>query len=337
MPQGPEETFVKKDPINLRDMARTVLKGWKTVAWCIGVFVVFAIIQIHLAPTVYAVQMQVTPVPGSNDQASSRVSSLSNLAQLAGISSLSNQSGSQFRLYADSLYSRALADDLAKNQDLMKSIFSGEWDEQSHSWREPERGFTSLAGAAIMSFLGVDQPAWQPPDGARLQKYLTNALTIVPDLKKPYLVTIVVNSSNPQFAIRLLTLVDRAADNYMRKKALLRATQYINYLSMELNTVTVAEHREAIMQTLSEQEKFKMSAGSAVPYAAEVFDKPWASLQPVSPRPGQFLLNAIVLGGLIGAAIVLGRTYSAAFAGAYARFRIRAARLFQSLRRRLHL
>ncbi|MGC9954259.1 MAG: Wzz/FepE/Etk N-terminal domain-containing protein [Rhizomicrobium sp.] len=325
--------------IDLREIALTVLEGWKIVAGCIGIFLLLAIIDLHFAQSVYAVQMQVTPVQGSSDQASSRVSSLTSLAQLAGMNPTANQSASQFRLYVDSMHSRDLADDLAKNKALMKAIFSRDWDEQSQTWREPEPSLIELAKGTLLQLLGARKRPWQPPDGARLQEFLAEPgnLDVIQDMKRPYLITIECDSSDPQFAVKLLNAVNQAADDHLRKNALLRATQYIDYLSKELNTVTVAEHRQAIMQALSEQEKFKMSASSAAPYAAELFDKPWASLNRLSPRPSQVYPKSILEGFLIGAAIVLALRYFGAFAREQIRSRFRVERLPLFLRRPLRL
>ena len=336
-----EVQAVRKKTIDFREMALVVLDGWRIVAAAIGVFLILALIDLHTTPSVFAVKMQVTPVQGSGDQASSRVSSLSSLAQLAGLnlSPSAGQSASQFITYVDSMHSRDLADDLAKNQDLMKSIFSREWDEQSQSWREPEPTVLESVKGWIAQLLGSRPLPWQPPDGARLQDFLSGGegLQIIKDIKRPDLVTIEYDTPDTQFGIKLLNAVNQAANDHLRKKALSRATQYIDFLSKELNTVTVAEHRMAIMQALSEQEKFKMSASSSAPYAAEMFDKPWASLTRLSPRPGQAYLLAILKGFFVGAAIVLALSYFGGYAADQIRYRFDVEKLPLFLRRPLRL
>lgn len=341
MQQGSEEKIVNKKAIDLREVALIVLKGWRIIAGTLGVFLLLAIISLHTTPSVFVVKMIVTPVQGSNDQAATRATSLSSLAQLAGLnlSPSANQSASQFRTYVDSMRSRDLAEDLAKNQDLMKSIFHREWDGQSQTWRQPEPSLIEMVEGAIMELLGARPLPWQPPNGARLQQFLSDegGLQIITDIKRPDLVTIEYDSSDPQFAIKLLNDVNQAANDHLRKKALLRATEYIDFLSRELNTVTVAEHREAIMQALSEQEKFKMSASSAAPYAADLFDKPWASLTRLSPRPSEAYPRAILKGLFVGAAIVLVLHYFGAFFRERIRYRFRVEKLPLFVRRPLHL
>jgi hypothetical protein len=188
-----------------------------------------------------------------------------------------------------------------------------------------------------MTALGFNRSQWTPPDGARLQEFLGYSIDVTQDVKTPFLVKVSVGSSNPQFGIKLLNALNQTADSHLRKKALQRATEYINYLSKALTTVTVAEHREAIMGALSEQEKFAMSASSSAPYAADLFDKPWASVEPIWPQPRQALIKAIMLGGLIGAAIVLTLRYLGIVAGEKIRRWVRVEKLPQFLRRPLRV
>ncbi|HEY0282938.1 MAG TPA: Wzz/FepE/Etk N-terminal domain-containing protein [Rhizomicrobium sp.] len=339
MPPGSEGEVTKKSAIDLREMLQLVLNGWRIVAGAVVVFLLLAVINIHTSPSVFAVTMQVTPVQGSGDHAASRSNSLSSLAQLAGLnlSPSAGQSASQFRTYLDSMHSRALADELAKNKDLMKSIFFREWDEKSQTWQKPQPGLVEVIKGGIMRLLGARPLPWEQPDGARLQEVLNEpgTLEIHQDIKRPDLATIECDSSDPRFAIKLLNAVNQTADNLLRKKALLRATQYIDYLSKELDTVTVAEHRQAIMQALSEQERFKMSASSAAPYAADVFDGPWTSRKRLSPRPSQIYPVAILKGLLFGAAIVLVLEYFGAAIRSQIRNRLPVEKLPPFLRRTL--
>ena len=342
MQQEYEVQAVRKKTIDFREMALVVLDGWRIVAAVIGVFLILALIDLHTTPSVFAVKMQVTPVQGAGDQASSRSNSLSSLAQLAGLnlSPSSGQSASQFITYVDSMHSRDLADDLAKNKELMKAIFSREWDEQSQTWQEPRPSILEFVKGALMQLLGSRPLPWQPPDGARLQEFLTGSdgLQIIKDIKRPDLVTIEYDTSNTQFGIQLLNAVNQAANDHLRKKALLRATQYIDFLSKELNTVTVAEHRMAIMQALSEQEKFKMKRVARLrPTRPNYFDKPWASLTRLSPKPGEAYLLAILKGLLVGAVIVLALGYFGTYAADQIRYRFDVEKLPLFLRRPLHL
>ena len=51
----------------------------------------------------------------------------------------------------------------------------------------------------------------------------------------------------------------------LRERALLRTNDYIRYLSLRLQTVTLAEQHVAIAQALGEQERLKMAMSSSSP------------------------------------------------------------------------
>jgi hypothetical protein len=285
--------------------------------------------------------MVVTQVQGSGDQSSSHMNSLSSLATLAGLNMgpSSGQSAYQFRYYLDSLYSRDLANDLAKNKYLMKRIFPNGWDEQSQSWHQSKPTLSELIMGGITWALGARSLPWAPPDGAQLQAYLLEPgnLEVHEDIKRPDHAVIEIDSTDPAFAIELLNAVNLTANDHLRMRALRRTIQNIDYLSKELSTVTVAEHREAIMQSLSEQEKIKMSAGSGAPYAADVFEMPSVPLKRLSPRPSKDYPVALLKGVLVGAAIVLLLHYFGAFLLQHIRYRNRVERLPLFVRRSLRL
>ena len=341
MPQEQEQIDSKHNTIDWRELVQVVLKEWKIVLISVGVFLLLANINLHMNPSVFAVQMVVTPVQGSNDQVSSRMNSLSSLAQLAGLnlSPSAGQSASQFRAYLDSMYSRDLSNELAKNDEIMHAIFHREWDAKAQRWKKPSPNVIEIIRGVFMRVLGARPLPWTPPNGARLQEFLTGpgGIIVMQDVKRPDLATIEMDSANPKFAIKLLNAINQAADNRLRKKALRRATQYINYLSKELDTVTVAEHRAAIVQALSEQEKFKMSASSATPYGADLADAPWASLTRLAPRPSKEYPKAIGEGLLVGALIALLLHYFGDYIRERTRRYLPVERLPQSVRQRLKL
>lgn len=290
--------------IDLREVARTLARSWKIIVVFMGVGFVWALVALHSAPYVYSAQMVVTSVRSSDDSSGS--SRFSGLASLAGLSMPGGQSATQFRLYIEAIYARDVADELAKDPVLMKELFGGEWDESTQSWRKPTPSLSQRIFSGIRSFLGLIKLPWQPPSGARVQGYLTDNIEVLQDPRKPFIATVKLHSTNPKFAIKILNELNAAADNHLRREAILRAQNYIAYLTKQLATVTIAEHREALMNTLSEQEKYAMSAGSNVPFAAEMFDKPSVDTTLLyAPRPRQIYTFWIFVWGVVGACAVL--------------------------------
>lgn len=284
-------------------LVQVLYRGWWIIAICIVVAVLHAINYLHSATYVYSAQMQVTPPQSSTDDgsATSRAGAFGGLAALANIALPTNQSGMQFRLFTEILTSRDLIDEVAKDPRIMRTLFSGDWDEATQSWREPPRGEYYDEIVWMRALLGlVPLAAWHPPDGSSLQLYLGTNLRVLQDNQKPFLVKVTFTYPDRDFAIYFLDVISKTADNLLRQKALQRTKNYVGYLTNELKTVTIVEHRLAITQALSEQERYAMVANSGSPFAADIFERPWASSQPIAPRPSQFIMMSALVGAGIG-------------------------------------
>jgi hypothetical protein len=286
-----------------RELLTAMFRGWKVICLCILIALLWAINDLHSAVYLYQVQMQVTPAQRNGDTSLNTGGGLAALANL-GLPSL--QTGSDFRLYLDLLTSRNIADELAKNPTIMHRIYSYEWNETTQSWREPSLvGRIATARKRIDDFLGYPVVPWHEPDGESLLGFIGYYVSIQQDPKRPYIAKIVMTYPDRQFALQFLSELHRVADNALREKALQRTMEYIAYLSDTLGKVTVAEHRAALAQALSEQEKSAMIARSGSAFAAEVFERPWASSFPSSPTPMQTLLKGVLFGAAAGSFLAL--------------------------------
>lgn len=308
IPQDLDPGFAEQKTSDVRSFMAILRKHWPIVAVCVIIALLWGISFLRSSIYAYPVQMQLTTVQtNTEDSASSRLGgALGGLASLANVSLPTNQNGLQFRLYTESFHSRDIADEIAKNQAVMKYLFSGEWDERTQSWREPPLTDSEKRWLNMRATLGLAPPApWHAPDGSNVLNFLNRDLQVQTDPRKPFLIKIILVHPDTKFAIDFLNLLNTTIDDHLRQKALLRARDYITYLSKQLGTVTVAEHRLAITQGLGEQERFAMVANSGSPFAADVFERPWASTLPASPSPRQILGVAALLGLFAGSMLVL--------------------------------
>ena len=191
---------------------------------------------------------------------------------------------------------------MAKNQDILITLYGDQWDPSIQTWHEPPAGVVTKVRNILRSVLGLaPQRPWHAPNGENLQGFLNDSLVVTTDPRKPYIATIKMSSSSREFATRFLNLLVQTADERLRRKALDRAQVYINYLIAKLSTVTVSEHRDAITQALGDQERYAMVASAGgKPFAAEVFQTPWGSNLPEWPSPRQSYIVYMLLGAALG-------------------------------------
>src|SRR6185437_10690243 len=150
---------------------------------------------------------------------------------LAGAGLPIAHNGSEFRLYLDSLKTRDIADQLAKDPTIMHTLFASEWDEATQSWREPAMSKSDANYKAIYDWLGFPSVPWHAPDSESLLQILGQLINVEQDPRRPYVATVVVTYYDPQFAMKLLTDLHKTADNALRQKAIRRTTDYIAFLN----------------------------------------------------------------------------------------------------------
>lgn len=290
---------------DIRRLLSILRRDWMVILLFAAIGFYVGVLMLRGAIYSYPVQMQVTSV-ATNATDNAPNATLSAVGSLVGLQGgmPSSPGALQFRLFQDSLFTRDMADRIAKNQDIMIKVFPGQWDPVRKAWFEPPSSDLHKEILQLRAWLGLAPSfPWHPPGGLELLGFMKDTIQVEADPRRPYLLTIVMTYPDTQFAVQFLNLLRQTADDYLRQRSLARAKENIAYLSNELSHVTVAEHRAALTATMSEQEKFAMSASSNAPFSAEIFERPWASTLPSSPSPRQVFAIAVILGGLVGALV----------------------------------
>jgi uncharacterized protein involved in exopolysaccharide biosynthesis len=265
--------------------------------------VIGAIVYLNLATYRYSAQLRVTPAQTNGGSISG---GLGALASLAGADLSRVTGGTSFPLYVTTLRSRDVAAVLASDPAIMQHVFKRQWNADTKQWQD-NPGLVGTTADAIKSLLGIPSYAWRAPNADDMQKYLDDHLDVVEDVKRS-ITTIKIQDEDPAQAAAIITRIHTASDAAIRLRTLERTTQYIDYLEKKLPLVTIAEQRDALAKTLSDQEKLRMQASATVGFAAEPLNSVEVSPRPVSPRPMLTLLGALVGGLVAGIGIALATT-----------------------------
>ena len=287
-----------RDVIDVHAIAQAIWRQRRIFFAVPAALLVLAIVYLHLAPYKYTVTYEVTPV---SQDVKTGVKNLGALAAAAGMSLQGASAGDvdPFELYLQGLYTRDTAALVAKDQDLMRKMFPNDWDADTKSWRDPHPYLHAVTGL-IKALLGFHGSSWHAPDGARLENYIKDNVTISRDLRNP-VVTIQMYHEHPDIAIAFLNRLHETEDGTLRQRTLERTGKYIEYLDSELNKVTLEDYRQALVDLLTDQEKRRMFASSSsVSYAAQPFQEPTASQNPTAPMPILVLVVSVITGFLFG-------------------------------------
>ena len=310
-----------EDLIDLREILGRLNARKLLIAATATIGLIIASINLHLATPTYTTYVKVTPTASNvNASGGSRLGGISSLAALAGVS-VGGAAGTAtpFELFLDRMKSREAAEHLARDQRIMKTVFSADWDETSSQWRPAPSAFRAVRNS-IKTLLGIPSVPWQPPGAAELQEYLDSRINISkPGAKDPPITTVSIQHKDRAFSAYLLNELSQVAERRVRGEALERARRYSDYLSARLKTTYLADHRVALTQALQQQEESIMMAGSGVPYAALIVERPTSSPRPTEPR-GWFIIFMGLLGGtIVGTGIAIFGSRPAPYASADAK------------------
>jgi uncharacterized protein involved in exopolysaccharide biosynthesis len=292
--------ITKKDIVTLRNDAaklfyyvRVVFKEWRTVLVFMLLGLAGSMIYLHRVPVTYTAKM-VLIATQPQDQLPSSV--LGQFASYMNITSV-NQSATAFTLYPGTLASETVADEIIRTHpETLQRLFS--WDEKNNTWRRPGR--LHEITDRIKLALGIPVIPWQEPNAAQLREVIQSRVSIAVDPRRP-IITLSLDSADPQFAKTLLDQINSATDNTIKKWTLDRSSKYGKYLETKLAAVQANDLRQTLITSYSQQITQMMLSGSNAPFAAQPLGGANASLAPTQPRAIQALLMGILFGTAVGA------------------------------------
>jgi uncharacterized protein involved in exopolysaccharide biosynthesis len=295
-----DATFV----LNLRHYWHVLTVYWRPVALVSAAMFLLAMAHLHTATYKYTATLIVSPVQQGNS--SSAMSGLAGLASLAGVSLPGNNSQTQLQLYLAALKSTDVASTLARDPSISHVLFRDAWDPASGRWRDPGGGPMRAIKDAVKAVLGYPPNVWHPPGTKEMLALLERQIDVNSAPLSP-IVTITYDNKDPLFAEKFIVALHKAADDHLRTMTVARTTKYNEYLLRQLETVTSADQRQAMILSLSNNETMLTQASADVSYSVDVFSPPTASAAPTSPKPLVVLFAALLMGAILGSALVLWR------------------------------
>jgi len=287
------QRLLRHGTFDLRLASEIIAVHKVTVLVAIVVGLLLSVVYLHVAPRKYAVQLYVTAA----EQSSQQPKGLEALSSLAGLS-LGPDDNPKFREFLAAIRSPVAAEAIVQNEGMMRVIFPREWSVRDGRWEQPH-SYLRAPARVVARILGIPVVPWAPPNAARVYVFLRDNLRVIPDTKSG-IVTLELDSERPTQAEALLVTLNKAIDDWMRTHDLQHATDDINYLSQELSKATVQELREALANTLSDQEKARMLASAPLPYVSDMLGTPTFSARPAYPKPIPVLLGGAIIGFLVG-------------------------------------
>ena len=292
------------DEIDLKDLFSTLWKG-KFYAILICIITVFlAIYYLQFAEKKYTVEYSLKPVGETKNSPS--FSGLGGFASLAGIQ-LPTSSGNDFNIFKELITSAEVSEIIFENKKIIREIFRSEWDETLNNYSRPPRNKIQIFARDAKELLTGDIDVnYIPPNPRRLIIFINKTIQINQDKETGFL-KFTSQTSKPELMLSLIIEATKASDEIMRQRYVDFSTEPLAFYKDKLRTARSREHREALAELIGKEEQKLMFASRGKHFIAEPYINPTISLYPTAPKPTLMLAFSLVLGLLLGVAIVLMR------------------------------
>lgn len=199
---------------------------------------------------------------------------------------------SDYARYLELFGSGPVAERLAGDPALPRALFPDRWDAAEERWRSPAGALATLKRLLLAA---VGRRDWVEPDSERVARALRERL-VIDTVRTGPMRRIALRHQDRATALDLLRRIATATDAHLRAEAARRSAAQIAHVKARLSGVTVTEHRRALSDLLSDQERVAMMIEVDLPFAADPIQSPTASALPDWPNPAA----VVPLSGLIG-------------------------------------
>lgn len=104
------------------------------------------------------------------------------------------------------------------------------------------------------------------------------------------------DSSNPQRDAKVLRMLVMSADQIARKREIVRSTKKVEYLKKKIQSTSVNEYQESLIQILAEEEKSLLVAEVNTPYSFDILQDVAFGNKPFSPNVIFLIFTGIFIG-----------------------------------------
>lgn len=309
MPDGALGLLAPKDPSAeqagqlLRSLVRGLREGWRVLLGCFVGGLLLSVAALWAVPPEYTASMVVGPTARTGAAAmGARVPVPVGRETALGVAEpgAGDETLSDFARYLELLASIPVAERLMADPELVRRLFPSRWDAEAGGWRAPAGPLSRLKRLCLAL---VGREDWVEPDAERVSRLLHDRL-LVETVRTGPMRRISLRHADRDFALRLLSAVAATTDAHLRTEAARRSAAQIAHVRARLAGITAAEHRRALADLLSEQERVAIMIEVDLPFAADPVEPPAVAGRPDWPNPAA-VVPLSALAGLVAGSVFL--------------------------------
>ena len=294
---------INSDEIDLLELLRQLLRFKLSILILTLLCGIGAIAVALTTPNTYQADVLISSTQkASGGGLSALASQYGGVATLAGINL--GPENTEMESAISLLQSRRFIISMIEEENLKPALFPKSWDSEKKVWLIPAPSTVSRIKNIFATEVESVDPI--PSDLAAFAAF--DELLSVSKDKLSGLVTIKMESKDPQWAAYIANKIIIRLNEYLRNEAILQSDNNIRYLEQEIADTPLVEFKTALYELVESESRNKMFANVNQEYALKVIDPALIPEQAVKPKRALILILGVMLGFILGCAQALVRS-----------------------------
>ncbi len=298
-------TSYKNGEVDLRELVMALWRGKWIIIVTSTIFAIVAVTYAILLPNLYKSDAILAPAESSGNNSLSQVAGqFGGLAALAGVN-LGGGDSSKADLAVQVMKSRQFTESFINKHDLLVPVMASKgWKPSSNELVYDDDIYNQAHKEWIREPSGLRGVI---PTSQEAYDIFSKEIFSVTQDKESGLYSVSVLFYSPYIAKDWVDWLVSDINSEMRSRAIDEARKNLKYLESQLEKTSVADMRSTFYKLIEEQTKALMLAEVQEEFAFKVIDP--AVVPEVKSKPGRAMISifGLVLGGILGVAIVLVR------------------------------
>lgn len=301
----PPQSRPTGDEIDLRELFKTLWKGKWIIIATTCVFALGSVLYALSLPNIYKADALLAPAESSNGGGLSKMAGqLGGLAALAGVN-LAGGESSQADLAVQVMKSRQFAEEFITKHDLLVPLMAAKgWDLASNKLVLNEDLYNLNTNKWIREPKGLRGST--PTKQEAFDFFNKEVLGINQD-KDTGLYRVSISHYSPYIAQQWVNWLIEDINKVMRERTIAETSQNLAYLNTQLQRTAVTDMQSTFYKLIEEQTKSLMLAEVQEEFIFKVIDPAVVPELKDGPKRALICVLGTLLGGMLGAAIVLVR------------------------------
>ncbi|MFM2621546.1 Wzz/FepE/Etk N-terminal domain-containing protein [Vibrio owensii] len=305
LPYPPHSQQPADDEIDLRELFKALWKGKWLIIAITSIFAIASVLYALSLPNIYKADALLAPAESSNGGGLSKMAGqLGGLAALAGVN-LGASESSQTDLAVQVIKSRQFVEAFINKHDLLVPLMAvKDWGLTNNKLILDEEIYNPTTGEWLREPNGLRGAT--PTAQEAFEVFYKEVLSINQD-KDTGLYTVSVKYYSPYVAQQWVNWLIEDINKVMRERTIAEASQNLAYLNTQLQKTAVADMQSTFYKLIEEQTKSLMLAEVQEEFVFKIVDPAVVPELKDSPKRALICILGILLGGMLGVAIVIVR------------------------------